>query len=144
MIKYIFYILFGILFLLGFQYGTDKELQAVQLEKTAETAEPLSFTESSNCSDTFMSGQVHGNTHSYKNETSNFNLSDVLLTDISSFRSITFPTKTLKINATIIKQISNFLNAHLPENKWQGLSPETNYIKYSNRYYVYTLGHILI
>ena len=43
-----------------------------------------------------------------------------------------------------MKQLLRLPDTQLPENRWQGLSPDTNYIKYSNRYYVYTLGHILI
>ena len=54
------------------------------------------------------------------------------------------PSKVLIFCSATIVQMLCLSDTQLPENKWRGLSPDTNYIKYSNGYYVYTLGHILI
>lgn len=141
--KYIYYILFSALFVLGFHWGPDKDLQNLRLDKATEAIAQLPA-ESNSSTCTLVAGQSHESNHSYDQETSNFNLTDGLLSDISSFRSTTAPTKLLKVNAAAMRQIHFLADTQLPGNKWQGISPDTNYIKYTNRYYVYTLGHILI
>ena len=36
------------------------------------------------------------------------------------------------------------LKIQLPQNQWTGFSYYTNLFKYSDRYHIYSLGHILI
>lgn len=144
MIKYTFYILLSALLTLGFYYGPDKDLQEFQLNTTAETIGMQTYAESDSSICALISGQDSKSNHSYTNETSNHNLTDGLFSDFSSYRNSTSPAKTLRISAAVMREIYDLMDTKLPENKWQGVSPDTNYIKYSNRYYVYTLSHILI
>lgn len=57
----------------------------------------------------------------------------------------TMPVKTLRFNSisTIVHLLSS-KDASLSENRWKNLFSDTNYLKYSNKYYIYTLSHILI
>lgn len=142
--KYFFYILFGALLVLGFHYGPDKDSQNCRLTEVAEAIDMQSCAELNSGTCSLVSGQSHEDNYSYSKESSNYCLTDGLLNDISSFRSTTASTKILKVNMAAMRQMHYLASTQLPENKWQGLSPDTNYIKYSNRYYVYTLGHILI
>lgn len=41
-------------------------------------------------------------------------------------------------------QIFDSLKIQLPQNQWTGFSYYTNLFKYSDRYHIYSLGHILI
>lgn len=55
------------------------------------------------------------------------------------------PVKTLNFNAiSVIVQLLSSQDSYLSENRWKNLLADTNYLKYSNRYYIYTLSHILI
>ena len=55
------------------------------------------------------------------------------------------PFKNLKFNTnTVIIQILSSLNVLLPENRLGHIDLDVNYTKYSCKYYVYTLAHILI
>lgn len=67
-----------------------------------------------------------------------------ILTALSAPRTTT-PTKTLKFNAipTIIYLLS-LQDSELSGSGWKNGFSDTNFLKYSHRYYIYTLGHILI
>lgn len=55
------------------------------------------------------------------------------------------PVKTLNFNAiSVIVQLLSSQDSYLSENRWKHLLADTDYLKYSNRYYIYTLSHILI
>lgn len=55
------------------------------------------------------------------------------------------PVKTLNFNAiSVIVQLLSSQDSYLSENRWKSLLADTNYLKYSHRYYIYTLSHILI
>lgn len=55
------------------------------------------------------------------------------------------PVKTLNFNAiSVIVQLLSSQDSYLSENRWKNLLADTNFLKYSNRYYIYTLSHILI
>lgn len=144
MSKYIYYILFGALLVLEFHLGPDKDLQSCRLTEAAEAIDMQSCAELNYGTCSLVSSQSHEDNYSYDKESSNYCLTDGLLSDITSFRSTTASTKILKVNMAAMRQMQYLISAQLPANKWQGLSPDTNYIKYSNRYYLYTLGHILI
>ncbi len=67
-----------------------------------------------------------------------------ILTTFSFSRNIT-PVRTLKFNdIPVIVQLLSSRSFRLPEDKRKILLSDTNYLKYSNRYYIYTLAHILI
>lgn len=67
-----------------------------------------------------------------------------ILTTFSLPRNIT-PVRTLKFNdIPVIIQLLSLRSFRLPEDKRKILLSDTNYLKYSNRYYIYTLAHILI
>ena len=76
-----------------------------------------------------------------KTETSS---NDCIFDNLSFPRSIV-PFKNLKFNTnTVIIQILSSLNVMLPENRLGHTGLDVNYTKYSCKYYVYTLAHILI
>ena len=80
----------------------------------------------------------------FVDETSTCNVSDCIFDNISFPRSIV-PFKNLKFNTnTVIIQILSSLNVMLPENRLGHTGLDVNYTKYSCKYYVYTLAHILI
>ena len=55
------------------------------------------------------------------------------------------PSKLLRFNIhSVTIRILSSLKIQLPKNQWTGFSFYTNFIKYSDRYHIYTLGHILI
>ena len=67
-----------------------------------------------------------------------------ILTTFSLPRNIT-PVRTLKFNdIPVIVQLLSLRSFRLPEDKRKILLSDTNYLKYSNRYYIYTLAHSLI
>lgn len=67
-----------------------------------------------------------------------------ILTAISVPRSVA-PVKTLKFNdiPTIVQLLSS-QDSRLSENQWKILVSDTNYLKYTTKYYIYTLSHIII
>ena len=72
-----------------------------------------------------------------------YNDSDGVLNP-SSFRYFS-PSKLLRFNIhSVTIRILSSLKIQLPKNQWTGFSFYTNFIKYSDRYHIYTLGHILI
>lgn len=67
-----------------------------------------------------------------------------ILTALSVPKTIT-PVRTLKFNAisTILHLLSS-QDSSLPKNRYKNLFSDTNYLKYSSGYYIYTLARILI
>lgn len=67
-----------------------------------------------------------------------------ILTAFSLPRNIS-PVRTLKFNdiPTIVQLLSS-RTFRLSEDKRKIIYSDTDYLKYSNRYYIYTLAHILI
>ena len=64
---------------------------------------------------------------------------------VTAFLRSIVPFKNLKFNTnTVIIQILSSLNVLLPENRLGHTDLDVNYTKYSCKYYVYTLAHILI
>lgn len=62
-----------------------------------------------------------------------------------SLPSSTTPSRTLKFNdiSTIVQLLSTRAY-RLPEYRCKTLITDTNYLRYSNKYYLYALAHILI
>ena len=144
MIKYIFGILISALFILGLHLDSDIKQQKSQ-SQTVTLSQNVQIRSLSNCSvSTASNKQFNEICHTLNYSMSDYEISDGILADFSSFRNATTPSKILKYHIVVARQIFNLSDVQLPGNKWQGFSPDANYIKYSNKYYVYTLGHILI
>ena len=135
MTKYIFCILACAFLVLGFSNVSNKELQGFQ-KKTETSSNDMRYEAVSCCCVSSAGFDKPGkDSHSqFVDETSN----------ISFPRSIV-PFKNLKFNTnTVIIQILSSLNVMLPENRLGHTGLDVNYTKYSCKYYVYTLAHILI
>ena len=70
-------------------------------------------------------------------------IDDGVLGNLLSYRNFSTPSKFLKYNLVMNRLMIRLKDSLLTENTRPDFSPNTNYIKYSNRYYVY-LWHILI
>ncbi|GAA6254763.1 hypothetical protein F070042J6_06150 [Bacteroides sp. f07] len=145
MMKYIFCILLGMFLSWGFHMISDEEQETYRLEAGS--------TGIRTCTNSYYSKakasikqlgkekkliKAKGNTGKQ-----NYNDSDGVLNPFS-FRHFS-PSKLLRFNipsGTI--RILSSLKIQLPKNQWIGFSYYTNFIKYSDRYHIYTLGHILI
>ena len=145
MAKYIFCILAGAFLVLGFSNVSDKELQGFQKE-TGISANDMQYKAESCCCISSAGFDKSGkdSRSQFVDETSNCKVSDCIFDNISFPRSIV-PFKNLKFNTnTVIIQILSSLNVLLPENRLGHTDLDVNYTKYSCKYYVYTLAHILI
>lgn len=148
MIKYVLGILFCAFLLLGLQQKTDVGLQKLRLASAATTQNAqLQFRALSN--NYSISKSTVKRTSNKKDifgmEMFSSEVGDCMLESFTHFRCRTVPTRLLKdFIIAAAKRLFHSSNVQRVENKYQGLSPHTNYIKFSNRYYVYTLEHILI
>ena len=145
MTKYIFCILACAFLVLGFSNVSNKELQGFQKE-TGVPAIDMSYNEGANCCISSAGfDKSCKETHSLLTDgTYGSKVSDCIFDNLSFPRSIV-PFKNLKFNTnTVIIQILSSLNVMLPENRLGHTDLDVNYTKYSCKYYVYTLAHILI
>ena len=145
MTKYIFCILACAFLVLGFSNVSNKELQGFQ-KKTETSSNDMRYEAVSCCCVSSAGFDKPGkDSHSqFVDETSNCKVSDCIFDNISFPRSIV-PFKNLKFNTnTVIIQILSSLNTLLPEERLSHTCSDVNYTKYSCKYYVYTLAHILI
>ena len=145
MAKYIFCILAFAFLALGFTHISNKELQGFQKESEVPAID-MKYNAGANCSVSSAGfDKSCKDTHSLLTDgTSTCNVSDCIFDNISFPRSIV-PFKNLKFNTnTVIIQILSSLNVMLPENRLGHTGLDVNYTKYSCKYYVYTLAHILI
>ena len=146
MAKYIFGILACAFLALGFTHISNKELQGFQ-KKTETSSNDMRYEAVSCCCVSSAGFDKPGkDSHSqFVDETSTCNVSDCIFDNISFPRSIV-PFKNLRFNTTntAILQILSSLNTMLPEKRLSHTCFDVNYTKYSCKYYVYTLAHILI
>ena len=145
MAKYIFCILACAFLALGFTHISNKELQGFQ-KKTETSSNDMRYEAVSCCCVSSAGFDKPGkDSHSqFVDETSNCKVSDCIFDNISFPRSIV-PFKNLRFNTnTAIIQILSSLNTLLPEERLSHTCFDVNYTKYSCKYYVYTLAHILI
>lgn len=147
MIKYVLGILFCAFLLLGLQQKTDVGLQKLRLASAAATQNAqLQFRALSN-NLSISKPAVKRTSHKkdiFGMEMFNSEVGDCMLEGFTHFRCRTVPTRLLKDFIIAAKRLLHSSDVQRVENKYQGLSPHTSYIKFSNRYYVYTLEHILI
>lgn len=145
MTKYILCILACAFLVLGLSNVSDKELQGFQKE-TEISSNCMQYTAESSCriSSANLNKSSKTSHSQFVDETSNCKVSDCIFDNISFPRSIV-PFKNLKFNTnTVIIQILSSLNVLLPESRLGHTDLDVNYTKYSCKYYVYTLAHILI
>lgn len=145
MTKYIFCILAFVFLVLGFSNVSNKELQGFQTE-TGIRADDVQYKVESCCrvSSADLDKSSKDSHSQYIYEISHCKASECIFDNISFPRSVV-PFKNLKFNSnTVIIQILSSLNILLPENRLGHTGLDVNYTKYSRKYYVYTLAHILI
>ena len=135
MAKYIFCILACAFLALGFTHISNKELQGFQKE-TEVPAIDMQYNAGANCSVSSAGfDKSCKDTHSLLTDgTYGSKVSDCIFDNLSFPRSIV-PFKNLRFNTnTAIIQILSLSHTCF----------DVNYTKYSCKYYVYTLAHILI
>ena len=132
MAKYIFCILAFAFLALGFTHISNKELQGFQKE-TEVPAIDMQYNAGANCSVSSAGfDKSCKDTHSLLTDgTYGSKVSDCIFDNLSFPRSIV-PFKNLRFNTL------------LPEERLSHTCFDVNYTKYSCKYYVYTLAHILI
>ena len=148
MMKSLFCILSLALVLLGIGHDTGKNMQgfredagvsafSVSLASFTSADSASSFLYDSSSDDALSSSKVF-----FSKSSESYTLG--ILTALSVPRTST-PVKTLKFNdVSTILQLLSSQESKLPEGLWKNLYSETNSLKYSNRYYLYALAHILI
>ena len=145
MTKYIFCILACAFLALGFTHISNRELQGFQ-KKTETSSNDMRYEAVSCCCVSSAGFDKPGkDTHSLLTDgTYGSKVSDCIFDNLSFPRSIV-PFKNLRFNTnTAIIQILSSLNTLLPEERLSHTCFDVNYTKYSCKYYVYTLAHILI
>ena len=148
MIKYVLGILFCAFLLLGLQQKTDAGLQKLRSASATVTQNTqLQFRALSNShvsKSRTTAKRASNKKDIFGTEMFTSEIGDCMLEDFVHFRCRTVPTRLLKDFIIAAKRLFHSSDVQRVENKYQGLSPHTTYIKFSNRYYVYTLEHIQI
>lgn len=146
MAKYIFCILACAFLLLGFNNISDKELQGFQKE-TETVMNDMQYNKEKSCSlvpSVDFDNIDKDSCSLFTDQTSNYKVADCIFDNISFWRSIV-SFKNLKFNTNIATiQIVGSPSILLSENYLTHIGLDIQYTKYSCKYYVYTLAHILI
>lgn len=147
MIKCIFGILLSVLLVCGVFGDSNAELENLGSE-VPKVTQDIQFRTLSDCCYEY---KATAKTFNKRNKSCNSKMSDFKIDEciqehFSTFRCRTNPFRISKINSTvaILRQALFPVNVRLLVNKYQGPSPDINYIRFSNKYYVYSLGRILI
>ena len=143
MMKYIFCILLGIFLSWGFQLISDERQEAYRpetgstyIQTCVNAFHPETKTMIKQLGKEKKLVKAKENTGKQ-----DYNDSDGVLNP-SSFRYFS-PSKLLRFNIhSVTIRILSSLKIQLPKNQWTGFSFYTNFIKYSDRYHIYTLGFI--
>ena len=146
MMKHLFYILSYVFLLIGFcQFSNRNDLQRFQEPTGISDFYTLGATVSSNNSSSslYVTSDDQASSMALSSAVADC-YSKGILTAISIPRGVT-PVKTLKFNdiPTIVQLLSS-QDSRLSGNQWKILDSDTNYLKYTTRYYIYTLSHIII
>ena len=144
MMKYIFCILLGMFLSWGFHLISNEEQEAYRLETGSTGIRTCTNSYYSKAKASIKQLGKEKKLIKAKENTGkqDYNDSDGVLNPFSFRHSL---SKLLRFNipsGTI--RILSSLKIQLPKNQWTGFSYYTNFIKYSDRYHIYTLGHILI
>ena len=139
MMKYIFCILLGVFLSWGFHLISDEAQEAYRLEAGSTSTQTSTNSYTSKTS-IIQLDKVKTKEYAGKQDYNNDN--GVL--NPFSFRHLS-PLKILRFNIpSVTIRILSALKIQLPQNQWTGFSYYTNLFKYSDRYHIYSLGHILI
>ena len=128
MAKYIFCILFGIFLIWGCNLVPDKELQEFRTEAGTTTIQSHNKSQSYRSKAVVKQSGKENNSFQEGKYDGKYDLSKILRFNVSS----------------VTIRILSSLKYQFPKEKWTGLPYYTNLTKFSYRYYVYTLGRILI
>ena len=127
MMKYIFCILLGVFLCWGFHLIFNEAQEAYRLEASIIQLDQ---------EQKLVKTKEYAGKQNYNNDNGVLNP--------FSFRHLS-PLKILRFNIpSVTIRILSSLKIQLPKNQWTGFSYYTNLFKYSDRYHIYSLGHILI
>lgn len=145
MMKHLFCILACALFLWGLDHTPARNLQGVRTSSEVRCSDSMQCVELSCCFSSAVNDMAVEDNHSlFYDDSSNYQLCDGILSVVTLSRSNT-SSKILKFNFnTAAIHLLRSLCTRLPEEKAKDLCISTNFSKYSSKYYVYTLEHILI
>ena len=122
MMKYIFCILLGVFLCWGSHLISNEAQEAYRLEAGSNGIQTYSYSYTSKASiiqldqeQKLVKTKEYAGKQNYNND---------------------IPSVTIRILSS--------LKIQLPKNQWTGFSYYTNLFKYSDRYHIYSLGHILI
>lgn len=144
MMKYIFCIFICALLILGVNDTSNKDLQGFRCETGISANYTSSCFESESCTFTIAT-ENPGNDFQrlLGNINSGLTVNDAILGNFSA-TSGTTPSKILKFNPLLsVVQMLSLLNSQKSEAKCDILY-DPQFIKYSHKYYLYTLSRILI
>lgn len=144
MMKYIFCILLGVFLCWGFHLISEEAQEIYRLEAGNSGIQTYTNSYSSKASIIQLDKEQKLVKTKENAEKQNYNNDNGVLNSFS-FRHLS-PLKILRFNipSVAIRRILNSLKIQLPQNQWTGFSYYTNLFKYSDRYHIYSLGHILI
>lgn len=143
--KYTYCILISLFLILGFTQISYKNIAEFQSEVGTPSLNSMQFVDGC-CISSAVDGQCCSSTRSlFNDETTEHKIGDVIFSGITNVRNVT-PTKLLKlkINTAIYQLLSLLDSSRWTENDYRQLSFNTNSIRYSYGYYIYSLAHILI
>ena len=146
MAKYIFCILFGIFLIWGCNLVPDKELQEFRTEAGTTTIQSHNKSQSYRSKAVVKQSGKENNSFQEGKYDGKYdcNIADGILGN-SLLARTTSLSKILRFNVSSVTiRILSSLKYQFPKEKWTGLPYYTNLTKFSYRYYVYTLGRILI
>lgn len=146
MIKYLFCILVSIVLVSCNPDTSRKHAQKPQEKTEVMTQDMQTYARHHRCTGTSLIAQSCNNNHwqNFRNGISASKVKEGILNSLVFFRK-TFPSRVLKYDAgDITLEIFSSLHFQVSERERRFFSPTTNSIKYSLRYYIYTLRHILI
>ena len=144
MMKYILGIVLSTVLMLGFLQKSDAEQQEGQTE-VANTTRNVQFCSLSNgyiLKDTTKKTTSTG--YMLENEMSNSEICECRLTNSTYCRCRIAPFRLLKDYFLLIRHFFKLADVQTIEGEYQGSPFNMDYSRFSNKYYVYALGHILI
>lgn len=144
MMKYILSIVLSAVLMLGFLQKSDAEQQGGQTE-VANTTRNAQFCSLSNgyvLRDAARRTTSTG--YMLENEMSNSEICECRLTNSTYCRCRIAPFRLLKDDILLIRNFFKLADVQVLAGEYQGSPFNMDYSKFSNKYYVYALGHILI
>lgn len=142
MARYIFCILLGVFLMLGINSVLNKDAQEFRI-KTGTATSIQHYIGPDQCDFEAIQPSEKGD-QAVNNQGYSCKANCGIPGTLISSRTI-HPSKILRFNPTTLAILAlSSLNSQLPEKTWTNPSFDTNLTKFSYRYYIYTLGRILI